>query len=66
MKAAQSTGLHNNDAYRMNENGQITKKTNHSGGITGGISDAVNFVGSGVGAVECAVLMNQDLQALAP
>ena len=26
MKAAQSTGLHNNDAYRMNENGQIDEK----------------------------------------
>nr|WP_317361564.1 chorismate synthase [uncultured Blautia sp.] len=44
MKAAQSTGLHNNDAYRMNENGQITKKTNHSGGITGGISDGCPII----------------------
>ena len=37
--AASSDGLHNNDAYRMDEEGNVKKKTNHSGGITGGISD---------------------------
>ncbi len=35
---SQSTGSSNNDAFCM-ENGQIAKKTNHSGGILGGISD---------------------------
>lgn len=39
MRAAHLTGLENNDAYRLDEAGQIVKKTNHSGGITGGISD---------------------------
>ena len=39
MNAARLTGLENNDAYRMDEEGNIVKKTNHSGGITGGISD---------------------------
>ena len=39
MEAARLTGLENNDAYRMDTEGQIMKKTNHSGGITGGISD---------------------------
>lgn len=39
MEAAHLTGLENNDAYRMDTEGQIMKKTNHSGGITGGISD---------------------------
>ena len=41
---AQSDGLHNNDAYRANEAGHITKKTNHSGGITGGISDGCEIL----------------------
>lgn len=35
---SQSTGSTNNDAFCV-ENGQIAKKTNHSGGILGGISD---------------------------
>ncbi len=35
---SQSTGSSNNDAFCV-ENGQIAKKTNHSGGILGGISD---------------------------
>lgn len=39
MRVAASTGLHNNDAYFINEQGSAEKKTNHSGGITGGISD---------------------------
>ncbi len=37
-KVAQSTGLDNNDAFRM-QDGRVVKKTNHSGGILGGISD---------------------------
>ena len=39
MEAARSTGLQNNDAYGITPQGDIVKKTNHSGGITGGISD---------------------------
>lgn len=35
---SQATGSTNNDAFCI-ENGQIAKKTNHSGGILGGISD---------------------------
>nr|WP_330396460.1 chorismate synthase [Blautia pseudococcoides] len=42
--AASSDGLHNNDAYRMDEEGNVRKKTNHSGGITGGISDGAPIV----------------------
>ena len=41
---AQSDGLHNNDAYCADEAGHITKKTNHSGGITGGISDGCEIL----------------------
>lgn len=41
---ASATGLHNNDAYRMDEEGNIIKKTNHSGGITGGLSDGTPIV----------------------
>lgn len=43
MEAARLTGLENNDAYRVDTEGQIVKKTNHSGGITGGISDELPF-----------------------
>ena len=32
-------GSENNDAFAMGENGQVIKKTNHAGGILGGISD---------------------------
>lgn len=35
---SKSTGVENNDAF-INVNGTITKKTNHAGGILGGISD---------------------------
>ena len=41
---AQSDGFHNNDAYHVDESGHITKKTNHSGGITGGISDGCEIL----------------------
>lgn len=37
--AARSTGLTNNDAFHYEEDGSITKLTNHAGGILGGISD---------------------------
>ena len=37
--AAKATGLANNDAFSIDSNGQIVKKTNHSGGTLGGMSD---------------------------
>lgn len=37
--AAKSTGLDNNDGFRFDEAGAVTKITNHAGGILGGISD---------------------------
>jgi len=42
-RAAKATGLTNNDAFVMKENG-VTKKTNHAGGILGGISDGSEIV----------------------
>lgn len=36
---ARATGLDNNDAFIPDGQGGITKKTNHAGGILGGISD---------------------------
>ena len=44
MEAARSTGLQNNDAYGITPQGDIVKKTNHSGGITGGISDGCPII----------------------
>ena len=44
MEAARSTGLHNNDSYTISPSGDVVKKTNHSGGITGGISDGCPIV----------------------
>lgn len=38
IKAAKSNGSVNNDSFCMN-NGRVTKTTNHSGGILGGMSD---------------------------
>lgn len=37
-EASRHTGSENNDPFRM-ENGQVTKTSNHSGGILGGMSD---------------------------
>lgn len=37
--AARATGQENNDAFYYDENRQLHKKTNHAGGILGGISD---------------------------
>lgn len=42
--AAQSSGSGNNDAFCSGEDGRIVKKTNHSGGILGGISDGSDVV----------------------
>jgi chorismate synthase len=40
---ARATGLSNNDAFVM-DGGCVTKKTNHAGGILGGISDGSDIV----------------------
>ncbi|MBP3476696.1 MAG: chorismate synthase [Lachnospiraceae bacterium] len=40
---AKHRGSKNNDPFRM-ENGQVTKSTNHAGGILGGISDGSQIV----------------------
>ncbi|WP_434309977.1 chorismate synthase [Hominifimenecus sp. rT4P-3] len=37
--AAEAVGSENNDPFRVDEGGNIYKKTNHAGGILGGISD---------------------------
>lgn len=39
-----STGIDNNDAFIPDKNGNITKATNHSGGILGGISDGSDII----------------------
>ena len=44
MSAASATGLDNNDAFTIDRDGRITKKTNHAGGILGGISDGSDIV----------------------
>ncbi len=41
--AAESTGSRNNDAFSMAD-GRVTKRTNHAGGILGGISDGSEIV----------------------
>jgi chorismate synthase len=38
-KVAKAFGSHNNDGFNIDDKGLITKKTNHAGGILGGISD---------------------------
>lgn len=42
--AAKSSGSSNNDSFEMDANGKVRKKTNHSGGILGGISDGDTVV----------------------
>ncbi len=41
---AKSTGLSNNDAFYVEENGKIGKRTNHAGGTLGGMSDGTPLV----------------------
>ena len=41
---ARATGLTNNDAFYYGEAGKIRKKTNHAGGILGGISDGSEII----------------------
>ena len=40
----EATGAENNDEFTVDENGRITKMTNHEGGILGGISDGSDIV----------------------
>ena len=42
--AAALTGLENNDSFCAGPFGQITKETNHAGGILGGISDGCPII----------------------
>lgn len=42
--AATSTGLTNNDAFCISDNGSVSKKTNHSGGTLGGMTDGSDIV----------------------
>lgn len=44
MMAARGKGSENNDAYGLGEDGKPKKKTNHSGGILGGISDGSDVI----------------------
>ena len=41
---AKATGKNNNDAFCMTKDHQITKKTNHAGGILGGMSDGSDII----------------------
>lgn len=41
---AKATGKNNNDAFCTASDGSITKKTNHAGGILGGMSDGSNII----------------------
>ncbi len=43
VRAASANGSSNNDSFRMDDN-QVTKTTNHAGGILGGISDGSEIV----------------------
>ena len=42
--AATATGLSNNDCFISDDNHKISKATNHSGGVLGGISDGSDLV----------------------
>lgn len=43
-EAAKLSGSRNNDFYRYNDNGKLTKLTNNAGGIVGGISDGFPII----------------------
>ncbi len=42
--AARATGKTNNDGFCINADGTVGKKTNHAGGILGGMSDGSNIL----------------------
>ncbi|MCR5555933.1 MAG: chorismate synthase [Butyrivibrio sp.] len=43
-KVSAFRGSENNDEFVVNENGAVSKKTNHSGGILGGMSDGSEII----------------------
>lgn len=43
-KVSTYMGSENNDAFTVSEEGKVVKKTNHSGGILGGISDGSTII----------------------
>ncbi|MGN1267374.1 MAG: chorismate synthase [Dorea sp.] len=43
-KASKALGSENNDEFYLNKDQKITKKTNHSGGILGGMSDGSQII----------------------
>lgn len=43
-EAAKHLGSENNDAFIMDDKGNITKESNHSGGVLGGMSDGSDIV----------------------
>ena len=49
VKVSASNGSKNNDQFRAAKDGHISKKTNHAGGILGGISDSSDII------VRCSV-----------
>ena len=44
MNAARATGLSNNDCFYPGPDGSVQKKTNHAGGVLGGISDGSDLI----------------------
>lgn len=42
--ASKANGSTNNDAFYMKEDGTVGKKTNHAGGVLGGISDGTDII----------------------
>lgn len=43
-EVATKSGSENNDGYRINDQGQVVKVTNHAGGILGGMSDGSEII----------------------
>lgn len=41
---AKATGKNNNDAFRIEADGSVSKETNHAGGILGGMSDGSDII----------------------
>ncbi len=41
---AKATGKNNNDAFRIDASGNVTKESNHAGGILGGMSDGSDII----------------------
>lgn len=58
--AARTTGSLNNDAFYMEANGSICKKTNHAGGVLGGISDGSDIIFRAAFKPTPSISMEQD------